>query len=229
MNLDPGERRTLPLATVAAVVGLLLTLLTIIIGVRIFQRQPVEAVEHTADTVQSATKVSEGQALFEFRCAPCHGLDGGGTDIAPAFTDRPVMPDDVVLRRVRMGSEVMYEFTPEDLPDDQVSMIAEYIQTRFIATNIPSLTAEQLEQGKTLYREFCTECHGVNGTGKSDLGPAINRWPPMGIQRIIDGGLLPLPNMPRLAVNVEELELIAGYVQEMGMSAYRKQQEEQAS
>ncbi len=155
-----------------------------------------------------------GEALFKLRCAPCHGLNGEGF-IGPAFNDRPLLPTEFILNRVRTGPQVMSAFTPEELSDDQVALIAEYLQTQIVGTAIPAYTEEELAQGKALYHEYCVECHSVFGQGKENLGPAINRWPPLGISRIVEGGLLPLPNMPRLPVTPEELRLIAGHVQSL--------------
>lgn len=155
-----------------------------------------------------------GEALFKLRCAPCHGLNGEGF-IGPAFNDRPVLPAEFVLNRVRTGPEVMSAFTVEELPDDQVARIVEYLQTTIVNTAVPAYTEAELAQGKALYQEYCVECHSVFGQGKENLGPAINRWPPLGISRIVEGGLLPLPDMLRLPVTPDELRLIAGHVQSL--------------
>lgn len=162
----------------------------------------------------ASTSLLSGEDLFKLRCAPCHGVNGEGF-IGPAFNDRPLLPTEFILDRVRTGPEVMSAFTLEELPDAQVALIAEYLQTQIVGTAIPAYTEEELAQGKALYREYCVECHSVFGQGRENLGPAINRWPPLGISRIIEGGLLPLPNMPRLPVTPEELRLIAGHVQSL--------------
>lgn len=51
------------------------------------------------------------------------------------------------------------------------------------------------------------------GMGKLDTGPVLNQRPPLGINQIVKGGLLPLPDMPRLAITSDELVLVAGYIQ----------------
>lgn len=155
---------------------------------------------------------ADGQALFALRCAPCHGLNGEGV-IGPSFRDRPLITSQFVLDRVRGGSQVMSAFDTTILPDEQVALIVEYLEAEIVGHDLTPPTEAQLTEARELYRTYCTECHGVFGQGKENLGPAINRWPPLSISRIVEGGLLPLPNMPRLQVTPDELRLIALYVQ----------------
>lgn len=162
----------------------------------------------------SVANMTDGKQIYELRCAPCHGLNGEGV-IGPSFRDRPLLTPEFVLRRVRTGGDVMSSFTPEELPDDMVTRVTDYLQTEIVGKDLAVLSAAELEEGRALYREYCTECHAVFGQGKDNLGPAINAWPPYSITRIVEGGLLPLPNMPRLQVTPAELRLIAYYVQSM--------------
>lgn len=157
---------------------------------------------------------TDGRALFELRCAPCHGLNGEGV-IGPSFRDRPLLTVPFVLDRVRSGPQIMSAFDAAVLPDEQVALIVEYLQAEIVGRDLIPPTEAQLVEARELYRTYCTECHGVFGQGRENLGAAINRWPPLSISRIVEGGLLPLPNMPRLQVTPDELRLIALYVQSL--------------
>lgn len=157
---------------------------------------------------------SDGRALFELRCAPCHGMNGEGV-IGPSFRDRPLLTRQFVLDRVRSGPQIMSAFDVNILADEQVTLIVEYLEAEIVGRDLIPPTEAQLAEARELYRTYCTECHGVFGQGKENLGPAINRWPPLSISRIVEGGLLPLPNMPRLQVTPDELRLIALYVQSL--------------
>jgi mono/diheme cytochrome c family protein len=170
---------------------------------------------YTAAHDAAAAEGMTGQQIFALRCAPCHGPNGEGL-IGPSFRDRPVLPLNFVLSRVRSGPEVMSAFSPDELPDAQVAAVVDYLEAEIVAADLPVFTEDEIAQGKALYREYCVECHGSFGQGKQDVGPVINLWPPMGIGQIVKGGLLPLPNMPRLAITPDELYLVAGYIQSWG-------------
>lgn len=165
--------------------------------------------------------LADGRGAYEARCAPCHGLNGEGI-VGPSFRDLPLLTEAFVLDRVRRGPEVMSAFSAEELPDALVSQITTYLQTEIVGKDVPAWTEEEIAQGRELYIEYCRECHAAFGQGRENLGPAINRWPPMSITRIVEGGLLPLPNMPRLPITPEELRLVAAYVQHMGLRSLRQ-------
>jgi mono/diheme cytochrome c family protein len=198
-----------------AVLGLtLITLVTVSRG--LWSLPPAEASEESrSDNPLFQTTPISGQQLFEQRCSPCHGIGGVGGEIGPAFTDRLVLPPEYVLNRVRTGPADMYAFTEAEVTDADIIAIAEYLQNEVAGTQVPVLTEAERPVAKALYLTYCTECHGSLGLGRQERGPAINIWPPMGISRIIKGGLLPLPDMPRLSVTPDELRLIAAYVQSL--------------
>jgi mono/diheme cytochrome c family protein len=165
-----------------------------------------------AATPDETALIREGETLFLRWCSGCHGIGGVG-NVGPAFTDWLVLPVDFVQLRVRQGPQVMYEFSPTDVPDADVAKIGAYLAAEVVGTSLVERSAEELAQGRELYLTYCTECHGSLGFGKQDVGPVLNIYPPMSITRIVEGGLLPLPGMPRLTITPDELRLVAAYIQ----------------
>lgn len=167
-------------------------------AVRLFARQPAEA-------------IATGETLYNQKCSACHGVGGIGTPIAPPFVDFVVLPLDYIERRVRSGPDVMSAFTEEDLPGDQLADIVAYVQNELVGTEIRAYTTAELEEGRVLYIEKCAECHGNRGQGSNDFGPPLLIWPPYSVTGIYEGARIPLPEMGRVRVSNDELDLIAGY------------------
>lgn len=170
----------------------------LVAAVHIFARQPADV-------------LASGAALFNLRCSGCHGFGGVGTEIAPPFIDFYALTYDYVEGRVRSGPEVMSAFTEEDLPNDQLADIVTYIEDELVQTGIREYTEEELAAGRDLYVEKCAECHGTRGQGTNDFGPPLLIWPPYSVTGIFEGARIPLPEMPRVRVSNDELDLIAGY------------------
>ncbi|NDJ59473.1 MAG: cytochrome c [Chloroflexi bacterium] len=160
---------------------------------------------------QPAPDTASGRESFMLRCSGCHGVGGVGTDIAPPFIDFLALPYEYVEERVRSGPDFMSAFSEDDLPDDELAQIVEYIQTELVGRGIRDYTEDELAEGRIYYQETCAECHGSRGQGTNDYGPPLLTWPPHSITDIFVGARLPLPGMPRVNVTNEELDLIAGY------------------
>jgi mono/diheme cytochrome c family protein len=77
----------------------------------------------------SAEQVAAGQELFNLYCIGCHGLGGVGSNVAPAFNNRPPLAADVIRRQVRSGRYAMTPFDPSRLSDDQLELLVRYIQS----------------------------------------------------------------------------------------------------
>ena len=69
--------------------------------------------------------VAVGRQLYiDKGCAVCHGQNGEGTDIAPAL---PGHNEEQVKRNVRSPVGNMPRSSPEQISDDELEMIADYI------------------------------------------------------------------------------------------------------
>ena len=139
-----------------------------------------------------------GEEIFD-TCAPCHGPygQGGGGGLYPRLAG---MSADYIIRQLdRFKTRVrenipMIPYTDErDLPDDDVEVVAEYLETIKLITEMPPANGEvdglirlkqakqvlaiprhpgNDKQGAKLYAEFCVKCHGVKGEG-TNKGPLL--------------------------------------------------------
>jgi high-affinity iron transporter len=116
------------------------------------------------DYPTSPVSLAEGKAIYEQRCASCHGATGGGDGFAavgispapPAFADRSVTADvtpALMYRVVSVGvrGTMMAGFT--DLSPEQRWAVVTYVTT-LRASN------EQVERGRALITAHCVRCDG---------------------------------------------------------------------
>jgi mono/diheme cytochrome c family protein len=76
--------------------------------------------EHTPPTPDIAL----GQRVFDANCAQCH--PGGTTGLAPALNDKP-LPGWLIAFQVRHGVGAMPDFDEEDISDEELDALVEYL------------------------------------------------------------------------------------------------------
>jgi len=82
----------------------------------------------TTDDTDTDTAGIEGSDVFASNCQSCHGASGGGTGAGPDLSTRvPGLSVDDVKGIVRDGSGTMTGFTADQIPDDEVDAVAEYV------------------------------------------------------------------------------------------------------
>ncbi len=120
-----------------------------------------------------------GAVTFSTVCYVCHGVNGEGTDIAPALNDPQRLArfaDDWYRETIREGrpSQGMPTwgrvFSPQQI-DDVVAFIRAW-QTAAPPAAAPEVSGDPI-RGATIFAATCVACHGPEGTG-SDRGPALN-------------------------------------------------------
>ncbi len=83
---------------------------------------------------------ADGAALFKAKCLACHGPDGKGTAMAPAFQDNKFIKtseDDVIAQTIkngRAGDQKKYKqfvlaMPPAPLTDDEISAVITYLKS----------------------------------------------------------------------------------------------------
>ena len=100
---------------------------------------------------------SDGEALFLDRCSACHGPTGEGTPIAPRIQEPVRGYAAYVVRHGRdeeFYSSTMDPFATDDLSDEQLDLIVDFLHT-----------PERPADGAGLYGRFCANCHGQDALG----------------------------------------------------------------
>ena len=100
----------------------------------------------------------DGAQLFAGFCAPCHGNEGQGTDLAYEIQHPPVEYATWVIRNGRPGVEfpdsMMAAWAEATLSDADVAAILEHLD------GFPQPTT-----GEALYADYCANCHGADAQG----------------------------------------------------------------
>ncbi|MCS6908291.1 MAG: cytochrome c [Anaerolineales bacterium] len=119
--------------------------------------------------------VLKGKAIYEEKCAPCHGIngDGDGPRAAQLPNSVPALSDLEVSRQAVPAQWYLIvtngnldRFMPPfpSLSDSQRWDVVAYALSL-------STSSASIEQGAKLYQEYCAACHGVEGKGD---GPQAN-------------------------------------------------------
>jgi len=131
---------------------------------------------------------ANGVATYAESCTTCHGVNGEGTDLAPALNDEDTRATDAeeLARIIREGVPgTMMPSWDKKLDEATIDDLASFLQNWdqlneagleltppapiHVDLNNPE---EVLALGETLYANTCAACHGENGEGGS--GPALN-------------------------------------------------------
>ncbi len=174
-----------------------------------------EAAPPPSDAVPLEVADVQGRATFEAWCAPCHGISGEGSSIAPALNDIPTVPADFIATRVRTGFNAMPPFSENDMPDDDLWVLIAYVQNRILGSGLPTYTEADMLTASDLYALHCTECHGRDGLGVEDKGPRLITIPPMHASEIYNFvrlGSAEAEAFPAAILPDGELRLIIGYI-----------------
>lgn len=89
--------------------------------------------------VAGSAMAADGTAIYKSKCAPCHGADGQGTAMAPAFKANAFVKGgsdaDVaaVIKNGRNGAEKKYKnfaigMPKQALSDDEVSAVVAHLK-----------------------------------------------------------------------------------------------------
>lgn len=114
-----------------------------------------------------------GNALYDARCATCHGADAKGI-VAPDLTLLwATAEDDPRLFQILRNGVPGSIMPPSTSPDTELWSMLAYLKSISTVPAFPMAVANA-EQGEELFIRHCAECHRVNGQGGS-LGPDLSR------------------------------------------------------
>ena len=121
----------------------------------------------------------DGRRLYQTHCASCHGPDarGDGPD-AEAFVQRPrdlragvlkTYPTDALVRRIRAGAPLQLALDPAALKAraGEVNVLVEYLR------KLPTIDWKRTAEGRVIYTDRCTACHGPYGADAKHLPPGV--------------------------------------------------------
>jgi len=129
---------------------------------------------------QAPAGVAGGMALFQTRCADCHGIDAKGVhgpDLTVIFGNGAT--DAGVMRTIRTGVPGT-EMPASNAPDEELRAIVAYLHTLnptpLAGGSGPSTGSGQgnAAGGEGQFTASCAGCHRVNGRGGA-LGPDLSR------------------------------------------------------
>jgi len=103
----------------------------------------------------------EGQAIYESKCAQCHGVDGNG--VVPAarnFRDVDYMRGETPASFFSAIAEGRGE-----MPAFDITLTSDEIWDSVFYVWRLSTDAETLVQGQQIFNENCASCHGEDGSG----------------------------------------------------------------
>ena len=132
-------------------------------------------------------QVASGQALFEQRCAFCHGRDAAGGETGPDLTGSKLVADDV--KGDKIGPVVRNGRPDKGMPafnlsDSEMAAVAAFIhnakekaatqQGGRRGVSVSDLQSGNVEEGKTYFNGAgrCASCHSPTG----DLAGIANRF-----------------------------------------------------
>jgi putative heme-binding domain-containing protein len=122
----------------------------------------------------NADAVRDGNAIYEARCAACHGAgargDAGGCDLTELWSEGGA--DQPLFQTIRRGFPNTLK--PHSFgPDREVWAILAYLSTLDVGPE-QMLSSNDAASGERLFWTECGVCHSVNGRG-GQVGPDLSR------------------------------------------------------
>ncbi|GGA56015.1 cystathionine beta-lyase [Pseudoclavibacter endophyticus] len=125
-----------------------------------------------AATIDDASKVAEGKALFNANCATCHGMDAVGTENGPSLIGVGAASVDFQVGTGRMPMQSQSPQAPKkpvQFTDEQIDQMAAYVASLAPGPAIPDEQYLQADgdaaHGAELFRINCAMCHNVAAAG----------------------------------------------------------------
>lgn len=143
----------------------------------------IRAWEPTAPSLDAQPYVPDltrGRILFSNTCFACHGINGEGTNVAPALNNPEYLAkfdDDYLRKTIQRGRAARGMPTwGSVLSPDQIEDLVAYIRSWETAAPAESaLPGGDVRRGQNLFAVACTSCHGPNGLGTNLVPNALGR------------------------------------------------------
>ena len=129
-----------------------------------------EIANATLESLQADEQImASAKRIFDRKCGICHGADASGQ-----LSRFPDLTDDEwqwggepsqIEATIRGGRQATMVGWQAVLGEDGVEQVAHYVRSLSDTSE-----AHDVENGRTLYGQFCIACHGAAGEGKVPLG-----------------------------------------------------------
>ncbi len=142
-----------------------------------------ESAGHSAMAVAQTSSKSSVEEIYQEFCSVCHGDAGDGKSRASGGLMPPPRDFTTPTAGVELTRERMIQSIAEGRPGtamsgwkgrlsgEEIAGVADYIRVRFM----PSSTTEISSDGRRIFAEYCSVCHGDRGQGavwaQSGLNP----------------------------------------------------------
>lgn len=172
-------------------VGVLLSFL-LVIGLSVYWFGDKSRLTSAADDLR-ASRIQNGQQIFNDQCTACHGARGEG-GVGPALNNRQLLkntPDEIFFSVIRSGvpNTQMPSWSVDfggPLTDEDIHNVVALL--RSWEPNAPEITQQAAQadpaRGAVLFASTCAICHGENGVGGKPGIPALNN--PERLQKLDD-------------------------------------------
>lgn len=124
--------------------------------------------------INDAAAINEGKTLYRRGCSPCHAPDARGQGASPDLTLgmwHHGGSDAQLFRTIKSGVQGT-AMPPSRFRDDEIWMILAYLKT--LARPPRAALPGDLEEGRKVFQDACSQCHMVGGKGGS-FGPDLSR------------------------------------------------------
>ncbi len=133
-----------------------------------FERKVAEFADMDIPTLaKQPAAVDIGRKVYQTWCTGCHGSDARGAKGYPNLTDNDWLyggEPEQILTSISNGRTGMMPPWQAILGDEGVSAVTAYLQ------NPSASSTAEVAQGKALFEQNCTACHGADGQGNTMMG-----------------------------------------------------------
>lgn len=121
-----------------------------------------------------------GRQTFESSCAPCHGLNGKGSERAPDIVAKPQivrLTDAQLLKVLRLGKPQAGMPGFALLGEKRLTEVLDYVRALQGKRKAPTATAGDSIRGKEIFanKAGCSGCHTIRGIG-GFIGPELSDY-----------------------------------------------------
>jgi ubiquinol-cytochrome c reductase cytochrome c subunit len=165
---------------------------------------------------------TEGQILYEERCASCHGADATGTAQGPNIVGLGPASYDFMMSTGRMplaqpGAQAVRK--EPTLSPAEIKAITAYLVALSPGegTPIPNVhpAAGSLSEGQRIYELNCAPCHSATGNGGAvgpEAAPSLKHATPTQIGEAVRIGPGSMPVFDQTVISDQELNSLVRYV-----------------